>query len=346
MAVLDKKNKELVNEYDEFVRNSPFRSLTQDRQWAEVKEDWGQEHVYLKEEGKIIAAISILIKRLPGGYTMLYAPRGPVCNIHDMKLVQRLLNEVDEIAKKYKAIMLKFDPEEPYSEELYSLYKNAGFRLTSKDDDQEKLIQPRLNMVLPIENHDDESIMMRFSAKCRNNIRRGLKKGVQIKYSRDDDDIETFYNTYKIMSERNKINIRPLEYFKQIRDSYENARFYIVYHEDDILSAALTINYYGKLYYLYAGSTNVKRNLNANQIMNYEMIKWGIEEGASQYDFGGFFEVSSSDGLYNFKKSFLDKDGHVEYIGEINKVYKPLMHLVIEKAIPFVKRLRKRRNDS
>lgn len=320
MGILDKSNKENIKRYDEFVRNSSFRSLTQDRRWSEVKGDWGEEHVYLEENGEIVAAMSILIKQLPGRYTMLYAPRGPVCDITDLKLVQKLLKEVEPVAKKYKAIMLKFDPEAYYTDELYSLYKKAGFRLISKDDDQEKLIQPRLNMVLPIKDHDNESIMMRFSGRCRNNIRRGLKKGVQVRYSRSDEDIEIFHETYKIMSERNKITIRPLEYFKQIRDSYENARIYIVYHEEDILAASLTINYYGKMYYLYAGSTNVKRNLNANQIMNYEMIKWGIEEGAEQYDFGGFFEVSDSDGLYNFKKSFCDKDGYTEYIGEIDKV--------------------------
>ncbi|MHA6251999.1 lipid II:glycine glycyltransferase FemX [Oceanobacillus sp. CAU 1775] len=345
MAILDKTNKDLVNEYDEFVRSSPFRSMTQDRRWTDVKEGWGEEYVYLKEDGKIIAAMSILIKRLPGGYSMLYAPRGPVCDIYDLDLVQRLIKEVDSIAKKYKAIMLKFDPEASYSDELYSLYKNAGFKLTSKDDEQDNLIQPRLNMVLPLEGHDEESIMMRFSNKLRSDIRRGIKRGVETRYSRDDKDIELFYDAYKIMSERNKINIRPLEYFKQIRDSYENARIYISYHEDDILSAALTINYYGKLYYLYAGSTNVKRNLSANQVMNYEMIKWGIEEGAIQYDFGGFFEISQSDGLYAFKKRFLDKDGHVEYIGEINKVYKPLMYNIFEKGLPLVKKIRNRGNN-
>ena len=77
--------------------------------------------------------------------------------------------------------------------------------------------------------------------------------------------------------------------------------------------------------------------------MNYEMIKWGIEMGATQYDFGGFFEVS--DGLYIFKKSFCDKDGATEYIGEIDKVYKPLMYNILEKVIPMVKRLRKKRQE-
>ena len=86
MALLDKSNKQDVKRYDEFVRNSKFRSVTQDRLWSEVKDDWGNEHVYLEENGEIVAAISILIKRLPGGFSVLYAPRGPVCDVTDLSL--------------------------------------------------------------------------------------------------------------------------------------------------------------------------------------------------------------------------------------------------------------------
>lgn len=344
MTLLDVSNKEAVKKYNEFVRNSPHRSMMQDRKWAEVKDDWGNEQVYLEKDGEIVAAMTILIKKLPLGYSMLYATRGPVCDIYDIELVEELLKEVEVVAKKHKAIMLKFDPEVAYSEELYQLYQQAGFHLISKEDDQEKLIQPRKNMVLDLKGHDEESIMMRFSGRCRNSIRGGLRKGVQVRYSRTDEDIEKLHETYRIMAERNKITIRSIEYFKQIRDAYEDARIYIATHEDDLLAAALTINYEGKMYYLYAGSTNVKRNMNVNHVINYEMIKWGIETGAEQYDFGGFFEVG--DGLYKFKKSFCDKDGHVEYIGEIDKVYKPFMYNLLEKVIPMVKRFRKKSNEN
>ncbi len=343
MALLDVSNEKEVKRYDAFVRNSPYRSMMQDRVWADVKDDWGNEHVYLEKDGEIVAAMSILIKRLPLGYSILYATRGPVCDVQDIDLVQELLKEVDVVAKKHKAIVLKFDPEVPYSDELYQLYKNAGFQLISQDDDQDKLIQPRKNMVLDLKGYDEESIMMRFSKSCRSSIRGGLRKGVEVRHSRTDADVELLHETYRVMAERNKITIRSVEYFKQIRDAYEDARVYIVTHEDDLLAAALTINYNGKMYYLYAGSTNIKRNLNANHVLNHEMIQWGIEAGAEQYDFGGYFEVG--DGLYRFKKGFCDKDGPVEYIGEIDKVYKPFMYNVLEKVIPMVKRFRRGASD-
>lgn len=343
MALLDKSNKQDVKRYDDFVRNSKFRSVTQDRLWSEVKDDWGNEHVYLEKNGEIVAALSILIKRLPGGFSVLYAPRGPVCDVSDIELVEELIKEVDVVAKKNKAIMLKFDPEVSYSDELYNLYKNNGFSLISKDDDQDKLIQPRLNMILYLEDHDEESIMMKFSKRCRSSIRGSARRGVEVRYSRSDEDIEILHDAYMTMAARNKISTRSVEYFKQIRDSFgEDCRIYIATHENDILAAGLTINYYGKLYFLYAGSTNIKRNLNPNHLMNYEMIKWGIETGAEQYDFGGVFELSNNDGLYMFKKSFCDKDEPAQYIGEINKVYRPFMYNVLESVVPKIQNLRKK----
>lgn len=343
MALLNKLNMEDVKRYDEFVRNSKHRSVTQDRLWSKVKDDWGNEHVYLEENGEIVAAISILIKRLPGGFSVLYAPRGPVCDVTDIKLVQALLKEVDVVAKKNKAIMLKFDPEVSYSDELYNLYETNGFSLISKDDDQDKLIQPRLNMILYLEDHDEESIMMKFSKRCRSSIRGSARRGVEVRYSRSDEDIAILHDAYTTMAARNKISTRSIEYFKLMRDTYgEDLRIYIATHEEDVLAAGLTINYNGKLYFLYAGSTNIKRNLNPNHLMNYEMIKWGIETGAEQYDFGGVFELSNDDGLYLFKKSFCDKDEPAQYIGEINKVYKPFMYRILESFIPKVQNLRKK----
>jgi len=342
MAILDKSNKEDVKRYDNFVLHSKFRSVTQDRRWSEVKDDWGNEHVYLEKDGEIIAAMSILIKRLPLGYSVLYAPRGPVCDIFDMELVQEILKEAEAVAKKNKAIMLKFDPEVSYSDELYNLYKDAGFRLISKDDDQDKLIQPRMNMILQLEDHDEETIMTKFSKGCRSTIRGAIRKGVEVRYSRSDEDIETFHKIYEEMALRNKITTRSVEYFKLMRDSFDSLRVYLTYHEEDVLAASVTINYNGKFYYLYAGSNNVKRNLNPNHVMNYELIKWAIEEGAEQYDFGGVFELNSNDGLYKFKKSFCNKDEPAQYIGEIDKVYNSLMYNVLEKFIPLVKNFRKK----
>ncbi|MET3576261.1 lipid II:glycine glycyltransferase FemX [Bhargavaea ullalensis] len=343
MPILDKTDKEMTDRYERFVAASPHRALTQDLGWAHVKDDWGNAQVYVERDGEIAAAMSLLIKKVPGGFSLLYAPRGPVCDVTDKALLAELIAEADKVAKQHKAFALKFDPEVRFSDELEQQLTGMGFKVRNREAEKEALIQPRLNMILYFDDCDEESIMMKFSKKCRNIIRGAVKKGVTVSWGDDDRYLEDFYRIYRTMAERNEITTRSIGYFKKMREAFgKNLRIYIAEHEGDQLAAGLTINYGGKMYYLYAGSTNEKRNLNPNHLMNYEMIKWGISEGAEQYDFGGVFELSPKDGLYLFKKSFCDKDGHTEYIGEADKVYKPFLYSMFVHVVPKLQKLKKK----
>lgn len=343
MAVLDKSNKQEVEKYTDFVYNSPHRSFSQDIVWGDVKNDWNNEYVYLEKDNEIVAAMSILIRKIPGGFSLLYAPRGPVCDFNDSELVKELLEEVKPLAKKHKAFMLKMDPEIRFSEELDQIYRDNGFKVKNRDCSIEELIQPRNNMIVYFEDHDEESIMMKFSKRNRNYIRGSARKGVYTTWDTTDDYIKEFYELYIFMAKRNKISHRNLEYFMRMRDAFgDKLRIYLARHEDDILTGAITINYNGKLYYLYAGSNDTKRNFNPNQLMNYDMIKWGLEEGATQYDLGGVLEMDKNDGLFHFKKQFCDTDGVTEYIGEIDLVYNNFLYYLYNNVVPKLQKLKKK----
>ena len=122
MPILDKSNKELVNKYNEFVRTKEHASALQDLNWANVKSrEWQSEAVYLEKNGNITAAMSILIRTFVKGFSIMYAPRGPVCDIYDVATVKELVKETKQLARKYNAFVLKFDPEALYDEKYYKL---------------------------------------------------------------------------------------------------------------------------------------------------------------------------------------------------------------------------------
>lgn len=344
MPVLDKNNTQKMDEYKAFVRNHSDKSLMQDPAWAHVKSEWGSEYVYLENnEGQIYAAISILIRKIKGGISLFYAPRGPLCTIDDMSVVKKLIEEVRPLAKKYRAFALRMDPEIRYSKELSDLYSQNGFVVKNKEVDFNDLIQPRFNMILYLEDHDEESIMSKFKSRNRNKIRSAGRKGVYTTWDTTDEYVQHFYDVYTFMAERNQITHRDIDYFYRLRDAYgDRLRIYLAHHEEDILAGAVTINYHGKVYYLYGGSNNTKRNKNPNQKMQYDMISWGIEEGATQYDFGGVIDMSENDGLYQFKKHFCYEDGVTEYIGEIDFVYNKLFYSLFENMVPLVRKAKKK----
>lgn len=343
MPILDKNNAQDVKRYETFMRNAPTRSITQDPNWAHVKDDWGNEQVYVERNGEIVAAMSLLIRKVPGGYSLLYAPRGPVCDLHDRKLVDELIQEAEVLVKKHKAFALKMDPEQLYSDELDKLYRDAGYIVRNEGAGKEELIQPRYNMIVKLTDEDEDSLMLKFRPRTRSKIRSSARKGVEVTHSRSDEYLKIFFDIHEEMAARNHIAIRSYEYFVKMREAFDDLQIYIAKHEDDYLAAAVTINYNGKLYYLYAGSSNVKRNLHPSYLLNFEMMKWGLEIGAEQYDLGGVFVLDSEqDGLYNFKNSFCQVDGVTEFIGEIDKVYKPFIYNMFVKVVPKVQKLKKK----
>jgi serine/alanine adding enzyme len=113
-------------------------------------------------------------------------------------------------------------------------------------------------------------------------------------------------------------------------------------HEEDVLAASVTVDYFGKLYYLYAGSNDVKRNLGPNQVMNHELMAWGLGRGAETYDMGGVFELDDSDGLYLFKRAFCKGDGGAtEFVGEVDVVHHKALYAVLARLVPRVQRARR-----
>lgn len=110
MPILNHSDLKKVEEYQNFVRTSPYANATQDLAWEKVKEGWTGEQVYLEENGKIVAAMSLIIRRVLGNFSLMYAPRAPICDFHDKEMVKRLLEEAKPLAKKYHAFLLRFDP--------------------------------------------------------------------------------------------------------------------------------------------------------------------------------------------------------------------------------------------
>lgn len=341
MPVLDFNNEEEVKEYEDFILNHEGTSFMQDLNWGKVKSNWKQEAIYLKEDGKIVAAMMLLIQPVPLNSTFIYAPRGPVCDVYDIDLVNRLIKEAEPIAKKYKSYVLKFDPQVIYDEKLDTMYQKAGYKTTGYKPDADDLIQPGHNMVLNIDGKTEEELMKSFAEKTRYNIRLSGRKGVTVRYSRDVEDLKKFYEIYEITTIRDKIGKRPYEYFERMLEAYDETklRIYIAEHEGQALAAAIATNIGGELFYVYGASSNEKRNLMPNYAMQMAMIRWGIETGCKTYNFGGVLNLDPNNGLYKFKIGFCREEGLEEYIGEINKVYKPFIYFLYKVGMPMKRKL-------
>lgn len=312
--------KEDLKRYNDFVRNSEYGRPMQDTHWSDIKKNWTSDYVYIEVNKQIIAAMSVIGIKNTNGKHFLYAPRGPVCDFKDTKLVEALIKEAEPLKEKYDAFLLRMDPEINFDEKLVYDYRKLGYDFRSVGIDTHLFTQPRYNMIIDLTSHDEDEIFKNFSSKGRYNVRKSIRSGIKTIKKTGKEGLDIFYELTKIMAERQEIGHRPKDYYERLVE-YLNGEIFISYFEDKPLSASLLIPYGKKVYYLYAASSNEMRNKMPNYNMIWEEIKWSIENGYDYLDLGGTFSLDSQDGLYRFKQAFCYPDKYSNFIGELDVVY-------------------------
>lgn len=336
-----------IVKYEEFLQTHPKGHFMQSVKWAKVKSNWVNEIVTVEDDGgNIKGSMSLLIRKIPFiNRTIMYSPRGPVCDIHDFGTIKALIEKAKEVARAHKSYVLKLDPDiEKDDKEFERIIKELGFKVKSDSTDFEG-IQPRFVFRLDIRNKIEEELLMSFHQKVRYNIRLAARKGVEIKIG-SKEDIPEFH---KIMVEtgiRDRFVVRSPSYFEQMLDCLgpENIRLYLAYYQGKMIAGTIAVVYGNKCWYLYGASSNEYRNVMPNYLLQWEMIKWALESGCDIYDFrgvsGDIDENNPLYGLYRFKKGFGGK--FTEFIGELDYVFNPFIYFAIEKGEKIFREARRR----
>ncbi|MDP4094402.1 MAG: peptidoglycan bridge formation glycyltransferase FemA/FemB family protein, partial [Bacillota bacterium] len=287
MKVAENVNQE---KYIEFLQAHSKGHFMQSPEWAKVKSNWKNEIIVIEDEsGNIKGSMSLLIRKIPVlKYTMMYSPRGPVCDSHDMETLGLLLSEAKKLAKKYKSYTLKLDPDiEVEDVQFEQIMKDLGFKVAPRSKNFEG-IQPRFVFRLDIKGKTEDELLQYFHQKVRYNIKLSAKKGVEVKLG-TRDDIDEFHRIMQETGARDKFVIRTADYFKKMYDCLapEHLRLYLAHYDGKIVAGTLALLYGNKVWYLYGASSNEYRNVMPNYLLQWEMIKWSLESGCEIYDFRG-----------------------------------------------------------
>ena len=326
--VTDEKDRQA---YKEFLEKHERCNFQQSPEWAKVKENWINEIVLAEDEsGKIIGAVSILIRKIPIFGNIMYSSRGPTCDIHDISVMKQLTDGIKELAKKYKAIVYKAEPDILSSDEEYrKIVTNLGYKIKDNAKNFREEIQPRYVFRLDIKNKTEDEIFAGFHSKTRYNVRLAIKKGVEVKEG-TREDLKDFHKIMVETGERDGFIIRPLSYFEKMYDEMapKHMKLLMAYHDGKPISGVIPIFYGNKTWYLYGASSNEHRNLMPNYLLQWEMIKMAIARKDDVYDFRGVSGVVDENhpqyGLYRFKKGF--GATFTVFVGEVYIPFKPFTY--------------------
>lgn len=338
--IIDSENHE---EFEAFVRQHPKGHLQQTWEWSKQKSYWLFQGIVVRDESKEIKGVmSVLIRRIPlTPWTLMYAARGPVCDIHDREMLACLLEGAKKLNKKHRSYALKLDPDVTFDEtEFMKHMEGLGFVLAPKALNFEN-IQPQYVMRLDIEGKTEEEVMAMFKPKTRYNIRLAVKKGVEVKIC-GKEAVDDFYRIMIETGARDRFMIRPVQYFSNMLDNLgEDVRLYMAYYDGHAIAGTIAAKLGDKVWYLYGASSNDHRSLMPNYLLQWQMIRWAIESHCKLYDFKGISGDRSEEnhlyGLYRFKSGF--NAIFTEFVGEYRYIFRPLAFRFIETALPVARKI-------
>lgn len=286
------KNCDEELEIDNFLENSKNLHFLQSKQWAKVKDNWKNEFVVVRnEENNIVGTASVLLRKVPviNKYIM-YSPRGFTCDCLNEDILMKFTEEFRRIAKDYNAFIFRTDPDVLSSDKNFeNMMKKIGYKQKRKykkgcDD----IVQPKYVFRLDIKNKTQEDLLKSFKEKTRYNIRLAIRKEVNIRRG-EKEDLTIFYKILQETSKRDKFYIRDFTYYEKIYNEMgpEHVKIFIAEYNNIPISATMAVMYGNKVWYLYGGSTNEYRNYMPNYLIQWEMIKWAIENKCDIYDFRG-----------------------------------------------------------
>ncbi|MGV0167280.1 lipid II:glycine glycyltransferase FemX [Furfurilactobacillus sp. WILCCON 0119] len=322
MPVINEQDQAAMARYTEFVRNAPFTSITQDPGWGAIKNNWEPLHITLEADGKITAAMSILMIANEDGEKLAYCSKGPVCDPTDVATIDALVAEAEPALRENNVYVLRMDPEVVYNDDLSAEFTAHGYEVRNRNVGMHDTIQPRFNMVMDLKDKSADDVLMTFRPNTRHDVRHSIKPELMVEAGNSMAEMDRFYALYEEMSHRQGITYRPRDYFDRMVTAFADTdilRIFIAHSETQDLAGSLAFKYGDKLWYMYGGSVNAEPKLLAPYRIQWEMITEALAAKKDRYDLGGVFALDKSDGLWLFKHGYVREA--TEYLGEIDKVY-------------------------
>jgi peptidoglycan pentaglycine glycine transferase (the first glycine) len=312
--------------WDRALLDLPDPHVLQSWAWGEFKSQhgWSATRMLFQEGNRTVAAASLLrrkLSRLP--VSMLYVPKGPLLDWSDTALAAGVLDELERLARRWRVIFIKIDPDVYYAEAepadgaaalpattrfgrpvtaqaVAHLLQVRGWRFSNEQ------VQFRNTVLLDLDRTEDE-ILAAMKQKTRYNVRLARRRGVTVRTG-TADDLVTFYKLYLETSRRNGFLIRTPEYYYGAWGRFLDAgraRLFLADVEGETVAGLMLFTFGSAAWYMYGASSQRYRERMPSYLLQWEAIRYARAAGCTLYDlWGAPDDLEESDpmwGVYRFK---------------------------------------------
>lgn len=260
-------------------------------------------HVIVERSGRSPIAVGILAKRAPLLGEWWHAPAGPAGE--DAPAVIEVARAVAELARSRGAFMLKVEPRTGL--ETAEEYRAAGFR------DTVRIIPNPSTIIVDVSGTEDE-VFKRIGKKARNSINRAGRDGIVA--TRVPATAENCAALFRLLAEtaEGRFVLRDESYYREFWQRFERSgdgQMFLAHRDGELVAGAFAMRLGERSTYKDGASVRAKTAYGASHALQWEVIRWANEGGATSHDLCGAPPSAQVDdrehplfGVGQFKRSF------------------------------------------
>ncbi|MEI8095852.1 MAG: peptidoglycan bridge formation glycyltransferase FemA/FemB family protein [Spirochaetales bacterium] len=263
--------------------------------------------------------LSVLLRRLPLGLTLAYAPHAAVTAPEAVALGSALKRHLPRSTLCVRWDLLGEVATEGAPTNLKGLQKPPAD------------VQPPDTVIVPL--LPDDALLAGMHKKTRYNIGLAEKKGVTVEKA-GVEGLADWYALYRETAERDRISIHTEAYYRDLFSQAPDLALWLARFEGKLLAGNIVLVHGFTATYLYGASSNEHRNLMAPYALQAAAMRDARERGATEYDLFGIPPTDDENhpmhGLYRFKTGFGGRVVH--RLGAWDSVHRPLEWLLWTRA--------------
>ena len=322
------------NKWSEFVYNHPHGNIFQTPEMYNVYQRTKKYQpivvAVVENNEEIIGILLAVIQKEYSGVLGNFTARsimhgGPLIKDDDTYILDLILKEYNKIIKK-KGIYSQFRNSWNWCDSKHIFIKN-GFGY-----------EEHLNILIDL-TKTEEQLWKEVNPKGKNKLRRAKKEGTFFSIENTEDSLKKCYGTLQEVYNRAKMPIPAYNLFYNLYRIGSNSKFIIAcaYYESEIIGCMLALSYKDTIYDFYAGSKVNFYNKYPNDLIPWEVFKWGKENNYKVFDFGGAGKPGIPYGVRDYKKKF---GGEFVNYGRFEKVHKPILFNIAKSGFSVWQKIR------
>jgi FemAB-related protein (PEP-CTERM system-associated) len=170
---------------------------------------------------------------------------------------------------------------------------------------------PRVDLVLPLE-ESEELQWKTLRAKVRNQTRKAEREGLSLASGDPDALRRSFYSVFCVNMRDLGSPVHGSRFFEAIQAEFgESVRFIVTRDGERPVGGLVAIDYAGVVTIPWASTLRSERSRCPNNQIYWEAIRWAIERGARELDFG---RSPRDAGTYRFKLGWGARERELSWV--------------------------------